>query len=538
MREDTPIGIDIGSRSVKVTQAIKRGSNFVGFRKGIGLLPADFVWEAGSEPEPLRHALATALRIAGVKGKRAICVLPRNQVTLRFTELPAARPDEMEKMTALEAEQHIPLPSSETIVSYEIISETAAVGSLVPVLIAATRRTVVENYLALLSTFDLQVDQITVDSLCLFKLWQAQIAEPEPSFLLDIGANGMVMSLIESGLLRMSRTVPGGSDALTRSLQTALDISFSEAEELKQSLGAGIPAERGGKQIANWVEMVAAEIRRSTMAIATQYSQPTHLYLCGGGSLLKGLDACLEQAVGMKAVQLQPGQDGGSAQEGAVFALAFAASQAASQHPGALNLLPQETRERERLSQRRRLWRAALLAAVIALLTFIFGSAFTLQRREADLTRITPEWKEAVSDQSKQQEMAKKRTDLISQSDFLTAAHSGKHSFLNLLLDLHQQAPKGIWLTSLVLEKSPPDADKTINTLQITGKAPDNIVVADLVSKLLQMSGMKAVSLQSSKQTRFEDKQVVEFSLSCQFLVQKPEAALKKDELQAKEAKP
>jgi Tfp pilus assembly protein PilN len=272
------------------------------------------------------------------------------------------------------------------------------------------------------------------------------------------------------------------------------------------------------------------------MAIATQYSQPTHLYLSGGGSLLKGLDTCLEQAVGMKAVQLQPGQDGVSAQEGAVFALACAASQAASQHPGALNLLPQETRERERLSQRRRLSRAALLAAVIALLTFIFGSAFILQRREADLNRITPEWKEAVSDQSKQQEMAKQRINLISQTDFLTAVHAGKHSFLKLLLDIHQQAPKGIWLTNLVLEKSPPDADKAINTLQITGKAPDNIVVADLESKLWQISGMKAVSLQSSKQTRFEDKQVVEFSLSCQYQVPKPEPA-PKDEIQAKGTK-
>ncbi len=514
--EEAPIAIDIGSRGVKVAQVVTRGDRVVQVRCGYGQLPQGFAWEPEKRSSPVEEALDKALEQAGVRGRGAICVLPRHQVTVRFTEFPVARPDDLAKMAALEAEQHIPLAVEETVVGYESLGAPSPDTGLAPALIVAARRPVVQGYLSLLSALNLQSEQITFDALCLFKMWQSLGVDSDSAFLLDLGARVMTINLIDSGRLRMSRTISGGGEDLTRAFQTDFGTSLDEAEQVKQTRGLTVVQDGIPSAVSKWMEALLAEIRRSAMAFGTQSAKPTKIYLSGGGSLLPGLDRFLDEVAGLKTSLLLPGQDLLTPSQGAVFALPYAASLAASQKTQALNLLLPEAVSAERVLRRRRVWTTAALAAGVALLTFIGGSYVSLERKKMMISETAPTVEQANQDLQKAGRLSKERRDLGSQLDFLTTAHKGRHHFLDILLEIHQRAPKGIWLTSMVMEKSTPSPDRNAYILQMAGKAPDNEVVADLVSALAGIPTLKEANLQSAKSVRIGTEHMVEFSLSCE----------------------
>lgn len=511
--DDAPIAVDLGTRGVKVAQAVLRAGRVVGVRVGFDQLADQANLTPEEQSSQVEQALRRALDQSGARGRRAVVVLSRQQVTLRFTELPSARSEEMAKMAALEAEQHIPLPAAEMVLGHEVVGPSSPTSGLTPVVIAAARKSVVQEQLARFAAVDLYPVQVTVDALCLFHLWQGAEFNTAPAFVVEMGARGILINLVEGGLLRMSRAAPGGGEELTRAFQADFGLSFEEAEERKRESGLIGIADAGRGAVAAWVEQLVTELRRTAMSFAGQNSRPTTIYLTGGGSLLMGLDQALESALGVRVARLGPGANLLSPAQSSLFAVPFAASQAHSAKPEVLNLLLPEAVAEKRTLQRRRSLTTAGVAGAITLLALIGGSYFALLHREAEIKRLTPEWREAKRTLVEARTLTEQRDQLLLQADYLAGANRDQHYFLDLLLEIHQRAPKGVWLTSLMLERASGTAGKS-GTLQITGKAPDNKVVADLVSALSPIPALKQVNLQSAKASTFGEKQVVEFSLS------------------------
>jgi type IV pilus assembly protein PilM len=512
-----PIAIDIGTSAVKVAQVYFSRGRVGEVRKALVALPQG--WQPGSDPGPVQDALEIALRQAGVKGDRYILILPRQQVTLRFTQLPPSRPEELQKMAALEAEEHIPLPPADTVVSCEILAPAEG-ETLAPVLIAAARKEVIQSYLSLLAALKIRPERITGDSLCLFHLWQKIAPDPSPAFLLDLGARGMVVNYLEAGRLQMSRTVGGGGEALTKAFQADYNLGFAEAEQLKLKQGLRSPDEPGQSlpengKVAEWLRTLIGEVRRSALSLGGQ-TAPARIYLTGGASLTAGLEEALAVALGRPVSLLSPGEPLSPA-EGAIYALACAAS-SVSEKPGNLNLLPSEDRLAEKDFRRRRATTAVGLAALIALVSFGGGASLLLKQREDRLAREKNEWQEAQRVVTQARSLETKRTLLISQLDNLSGTLSGKQLFMDILLEVSGRAPRGTSLTSLTLERLPKASSREC-TLRIAGKAPDTTAVANLVLALSQIKGAQAVNVQNISGTSLGDSRGVEFNLTGHFIL-------------------
>jgi Tfp pilus assembly protein PilN len=265
------------------------------------------------------------------------------------------------------------------------------------------------------------------------------------------------------------------------------------------------------------------------MASGGRTARPKRLYLTGGGALLPGIQEALQEATGLSVGFLSPEGNLLPRSQGAVFALPYAASRAASQQRQRLNLLLPESIAAERTLQRRRIWLAAALAAAVALFTFIGGSFFSLRHKEALLARNAPQWESAKQDLELARVMSEKREHLISQVSLLSQAHGRRHSFLDTVLEINRRAPKGVWLTSLVLEKSAASSEGSRQLIQVSGKAPDNKVVANLESALSEIPSLAKVNLQSLKSARFGTEQVVEFSILCEIETSAGEDSLSED---------
>lgn len=515
--DDGLINVDIGARSVKVAQVIIRGGVPVEVRRGFGRIASDDVWEPGNDCLAVERALTTALDQAGVKGRRAVCIVPRHQVTLRFTELPVARPEETTRMAALEAEQHMPLPPAETVLGCEALAKPAHENDLAPVLIAAARRPVIEAYLSLLRGAGLQVERVTTDALCLFRLWQAEADDPSPAFVLDIGAKGMVINLVEGGLLRLSRAVPGGGEDLTKAFESDLGLNTNEAEMQKQARGLKVLDDGSAPQVKRWLDSLTAEVRRSALAVAAQSVQPTRIFLTGGGALLKGLASALQEATRMQVSVLAPKETLVPAAEGAAFSLAYAAGIPAALKADALNLQLPEARAQERVQQRKRTSTAVAVAVVIAVVTFVGGSWWQLSTRQSELKGLESEWQRAVLDTAKAQALRADQQEMSKKVTFLNSAYRTRRTALDAVLELHQRAPKGIWLTNLLMERTTGSPTNPSYRLQITGKAPNNSVVADLIAGMETTRGIDKVVMESSRWSEYEKQPVVEFTVTCRY---------------------
>jgi len=516
MAKNLPIAIDIGNHAIKVAQGVSDGMRPRQIRYAYTPLPADYRWEPGAETAPLLPILRTALQEAGTKGNSAVCVLPRDQVTLRFTQFPKARREDALRMAMLEAEQHIPLPAAETVVGYEALGDASGPDILRAVMIAAARKNVVHAYLSLLDELGLESSQITLDSLCLYRLWKAQLGGSESALLIDLGGKKSVISSLADGLLYMSRAVDCGGDNLTAAFAQELGCTTAEAERVKREEGLARTHDRSDGVISAWLNNLCAEIRRSTLASPQRIAQPQRIYLTGGNSLVPQLPRILESKVGLPVAHLTVAQNLIPPAREPLFSLAISASLQAAEPREALNLVPSEVVTEETDRRKKRFGWGLALAIIVAVVVYLAGTLVLVLQRESQIRQLDERMAEADRITRQATSLRADRRQAIDRLEYLSNKYDDKHRFLDLLLQIHDAAPPKVWLTNLMVETRVNGDTGAKTILQATGKAPDNERVADLIAALSHIPNMVQVDLQSATNVPFGQERVVEFSLSCE----------------------
>lgn len=136
---------------------------------------------------------------------------------------------------------------------------------------------------------------------------------------LDIGLHGTLFNLLSDGKLAFTRILPIGGADFTEEIAEQLGISIDEAERFKRDSGVDIsrkdidelPASLPGRSgltvpklkrmkqgLLRLVKEMAAEIERSILA--SPLREPSHLYISGGGSLLRGISDVLEEETNLR----------------------------------------------------------------------------------------------------------------------------------------------------------------------------------------------------------------------------------------------
>lgn len=136
---------------------------------------------------------------------------------------------------------------------------------------------------------------------------------------LDIGLHGSLFNLLYDGKLAFTRTLPVGGADFTEEISEQLGISMDEAERFKRDSGvdvsrkdidelpASLPIRSGftaprlkrmKQGLLRLVKEMAVEIERSILA--SPLREPSHLYISGGGSLLRGISDVLEEETNLR----------------------------------------------------------------------------------------------------------------------------------------------------------------------------------------------------------------------------------------------
>lgn len=292
-------GIDIGSSSIKAVQVkIERGAAILETYGEIALGPyagADVGQAVVPPPEKTAEALNDLMREANVSATSAGFAVPLSGSLINVISLPTKNRQDLASMIPIEARKYIPVPISEVSLDWFIIPEEEAnflASQNVPKNPNATDVLLVAIHNQTLSRFEAITAAAKVAPL-FYEVEPFSMARSAyqhgtaPTMVIDLGASGTRIFIVEFGIIDVSHTINRGGQDLTLSLQKAGGMTFSEAENLKRE--KGLTDNEGGSAV---VDFIFSEARRIFLSYQRREGKAiSEVVLVGGGAQLKGISA-------------------------------------------------------------------------------------------------------------------------------------------------------------------------------------------------------------------------------------------------------
>ena len=310
--EESVIGIDVGTSSIKVVQLRKKkgravletyGELSLGPYAGLALgqvtnLPA----------EKIAEAIRDVLKESNVTSNSAGVSIPFKSSLVSLIELPPVEQKQLQEMIPIEARKYIPVPISEVTMDWwvvptefdhdldfvqgvddennEIKTETKKVQVLVVSIhndVLSTYSTIVKNAMLNTSFFEIEM----------FSSTRALLSgETTPVLIFDMGASSTKIYILERGVVKYSHIINRGSQEITVSISKGLNVPFDRAEHIKRNLGSGTPAEE--KDIYEIMSLTLDFIFSEANTVIFNYQRKfnkaiSKVILTGGGVAMKGV---------------------------------------------------------------------------------------------------------------------------------------------------------------------------------------------------------------------------------------------------------
>ncbi|TSC53255.1 MAG: Uncharacterized protein LiPW16_450 [Microgenomates group bacterium LiPW_16] len=329
-----PLGLDIGSHTLKLVQLEKRDKGYWLMSAGTAPTPPRGL---ASDAQPDLEAVSVAIKKLVLDSKAGIrqvnASLPESQIFTRVIEMPPLTEQEAASAIKWEAEQYVPMPLAEVKMDFAILStpKKGEEGKM-EVLLVAAPLTLIGKYRKILEMAGLEPSSLEPEIIAISRSLVGQ-SQP-PTLIINLGAATTDISIVRNGILIFTRSIPSGGEALARAVAKEMGFELSQAEEYKRTYGLEEDKLEGKilSAIKPIFDTVIEEIKRSLIFYQGKYpEEPIKIVsLCGGTSKLPGLVVYLAQNLGIETQIGNPWASVGRDQklfpkieeEGPVFAVA------------------------------------------------------------------------------------------------------------------------------------------------------------------------------------------------------------------------
>lgn len=246
-KSHTPIGIDIGARTVRAIQFRKHAEKTE--IQAMARLPIPMAEEVQEEGElsPLAKTLRLLLASAPFIGRQVITAMPNRLINIRPLLLPSGisseGSNEFNEAIYLAARSSLPYDIEEALLDYLPLGvEKQRNEERFAVLLVATKRNDVQTFLEGVEETGLKCMHLDVRSGASVRA----LHEDDSTFgVIEINPDSTTITVARGEALLFSRTVFLGGDGIVERLARTLDISRSEAEEILSvyGIGRGRPAQ-------------------------------------------------------------------------------------------------------------------------------------------------------------------------------------------------------------------------------------------------------------------------------------------------------
>lgn len=308
-KNESVIGIDIGSAFLKVVQLKKRAGKAVLETYGelaLGPYAGMSVGQATNlSAEKMAEAIKDLFRESHVTGGKAALSIPLGSSLLSLMEMPNLNDAQLARMIPIEARKYIPVPISEVTIDWWVVphpeqgpekkkdegNHQSKDKDKIEVLIVAIHNDVIQKYKTIAGIVPLENP---VYELEVFSTARSTFGNHGGSVMvIDFGAATTKMVIVEYGTVRSQYIVNRGSQDITQSIAQSLGISIERAEDLKRAsgiVGTSGEAKQASDSALLTLEHIFSEANRVVLNYEHKYGKTIKsIVLTGGGALLQGL---------------------------------------------------------------------------------------------------------------------------------------------------------------------------------------------------------------------------------------------------------
>lgn len=292
-------GLDLSDLSVKAVAIKQSGKKEVVTSYGaIGLPPGAILDGEIQQPEIVRTAILDLLNRVGPKritSKNVICSLPETKEFLRILTIPKMSAHDVGEAIRWEIEANIPLTLEQVYYDWQILDQafTPDKGKM-SVLVIVVSRDVVDEFVAMLESCDLQVVGLETESVAQARALLSDKSKSETTLIVDMGDRRTSFLVTLGDVPCFTSSVPLSSQMISDAVSKALQLPFDQADHMKIEQGLGSmtvksPIFTAAEPI---LENIASEIERTIdfFTGSLRYAEAIdRVILCGGGSNLQGL---------------------------------------------------------------------------------------------------------------------------------------------------------------------------------------------------------------------------------------------------------
>ncbi|MDP3093937.1 MAG: type IV pilus assembly protein PilM [bacterium] len=312
------LGIDIGSSVIKVVELSKLGERIK--LEAYGEIKAEAIYDKPFrtlekntilfQTMDIARAVGAVIDEAKMSSRKAVFSIPDFSTFYTTFELPPMSSQELPQAVRFQARQQIPVPLNEVALDWSIVQGEVSDhhGSNLKILLVAVPNEIINQYQEIAKITDLNLYALEAE---VFGFLRA--ASPDRSkvvAIIDIGAQSTTCSIVDKGVLKLSRSFEPAANEITEVLSKSLQIDFKEAQALREKYGlAAGDLEEGNiaETILTIVDAILIEVDKTIQGFSLVEGKiPELIVMAGGIALTPGLKEHFAKKLGRKVEIADP----------------------------------------------------------------------------------------------------------------------------------------------------------------------------------------------------------------------------------------
>ena len=288
-KKDYVVGLDVGSRSIKVGE-LAHNKNKAKLKK-FGMIDlAPGLIEEGHISDPLQVAntIKQLFKAYNIKEQNVAVSIGGYSVIVKKINVQTMTEEQLQDTIHLEAEQYIPFDMNDVNIDFQIIGESESNPNQMNVILVAAKKEMVNNYINLAEMAGLNPCIIDVDAFALQNIYDLNYqSDGENVAVIDIGNAKTSLNIIKDNVSVFMRDVSLGCGQINQEIVSVVDCTLDEAEQIKLSnTGEKLSKDHLQNIITTVVIDWCDEIRRALDFFYSTYpdDQIKKIILSGGGA--------------------------------------------------------------------------------------------------------------------------------------------------------------------------------------------------------------------------------------------------------------
>lgn len=233
----TPIGLDLGSQSIKMVQLARQGEVFTVQAAASALLPSDLATQGGARIAALAPLIRQLHKQGRFRGRQVVTCLPVHQMHLKSLRLPRMPREELNAAVQWEANDRLKLSPQQDRVQFYHAGEVRQGEELrEEVILMAASSQIVSQQMELLEQAGLVPLAIDAAPSALQRSLSLlpSVSPDATQFILDVGHLTSKALIVRQGQVLFFKVLEIGGQRFDQALAQKMNLPESEAAEMRR----------------------------------------------------------------------------------------------------------------------------------------------------------------------------------------------------------------------------------------------------------------------------------------------------------------